>query len=473
MATCILSRSSSTSSLTSSSYSCATTHDPIRAKRKRVFNDVDDADDKTDEIILNCAIEAEEIDERTKKEYSFDESKQTNETHKSARSLIESTRFDDSLPGLLRRKKISLSPYTYIKDVSSAEETTQRTKTFLSSNSNKEKDNQTTMIACSQQNEFISQTENKDQSMNFLTNAELAAYMTKSSTNLLIIDCGSSLRYNERKIHGSLSLNINDKISRRRFATRGLKNFLDNEQLNLLDRTEIIVLYDDFIRPPNCANTLLSSQVSTSIKTISDELKKYNSNKIVLVLQSPFDDFFKHYPQLCDNALAAVNHDSVSLDPPLTCQSIDIDMFEISEILPGLYLGNARDAADKNLLTERQIQTIINVSNTIPCHFAGEQSFEYRQLLCEDSFNQSLLEHFDETFQMIDERLKSNRNVLVHCQGGVSRSPSFVIGYLMKYHSKTFDQAYQWVKSKRSIVNPNLNFVGQLTQYQRILAARN
>lgn len=328
------------------------------------------------------------------------------------------------------------------------------------------------MLACSQTSELIVPSDNKEQPHLFLTNAELAVYMKTSQTNLLIIDCGSSLRHAERKITGSLSLNINDKISRKRLVTRGLKNFLDNDQLNLLERTEIIVLYDDFIRSSTCANTSLSSQISPSIKTVSDELKKYNANKIVGILQSPFDDFYKHYPQLCDNVLAAY-HESSPVIAPLTCQAIDIDLFEMSEILPGFYLGNAHDAGNRYLLEKHQIQTIVNVSNTIPCHFLGEQPFDYHQLPCEDSHNQSILEYFEETFKLIDERLKSKKNLLVHCQGGVSRSPSFVIGYLMKYHAKTFDQAYQWVKSKRSIVNPNLNFVGQLTEYQRVLAASN
>lgn len=481
MATCVIHRSSSSSSLTSmnysENYSCSTTHDPIRSKRKRLFNDADnEADGKNnldDEMPFNYAVNAEEIQKRTKKEYSTHDSKQieepSNETHICVRSLLESTRFGDSLPGLLRRTNISLSPFTYIKSFTSTQTTIQLPDTFLSVTLTKEKDNET-MIACSTTSEFICPIDKKDHSNIFLTNAELAVYMKKFQTNLLIIDCGSSLRHTERKIARSLSLNINDKISRKRLATRGLKNFLDQNQLNLLERTEIIVLYDDFIRPPNCANTSLSSQISPSIKSIYDELQKYNPNKQVFILQSPFDDFHKQYSHLCENGVT-VNRDSLPFIAPLTCQSIDIDMFEMSEILPGLYLGNARDAEDKNLLEKHQIQTIFNVSNTIPCHFAGDKSFEYHQLPCEDSNNQSIMEYFDETFTIIHERLSKNKNLLVHCQGGVSRSPSFVIGYLMKYHSKTFEQAYQFVKSKRSIVNPNLNFVGQLTQYQRILVS--
>lgn len=403
-------------------------------------------------------------------EYSISESnphkEQRHATQIYARSVLENTRCDDCLPRLLRRETFSFSPFTCIKSFTSTQTTIQLSNSIISATATKNKDH-LKMIACSQPVDLLPQVENKDHSNIFLTNAELVAYMKQSNTNMLIIDCGSSLRYNERKILGSLSLNINDKISRKRFASRGLKNFLDQDQLNLLERTEIIILYDDSIRPSACATTNLSFQISPAMKCVQDELKKYNPNKPVYILQSPFDDFSKHYPHFCVTS-EATNQDP-SLVAPLTCQAVDIDMYEMSEILPGLFLGNARDAQDKALLSQKHIQTVINVSSNIPCHFASENLFEYYQLPCEDSNNQSILEYFDRTFQLIHERLTSQQHLLVHCQGGVSRSPSFVIGYIMKYHSKTFDQAYQWVKSKRTIINPNLNFVGQLSEYQRTL----
>ena len=41
----------------------------------------------------------------------------------------------------------------------------------------------------------------------------------------------------------------------------------------------------------------------------------------------------------------------------------------------------------------------------------------------------------------------------------------------MKYHEKTFDQAYLLVKDKRKIINPNLNFLAQLTRYEQIITS--
>lgn len=333
------------------------------------------------------------------------------------------------------------------------------------------------MLVCQQEPVLVNNDEtNKVNHSNFLTCAQLAAYMTAimNGTNqgVLTIDCGSPLRHTERRIQNSLLLNVSDKISRKRLSTRGLKNFLDNNQLNRLEKNEIIVLYDDFIRPSSsCANALIPLQLSPSMKAVYDEIKRYNTNKIIYILQSPFDEFYQHYPSFCYISTSTDEDLSSAVPPPLTAKPIDIESFQMSEVLPGLYLGNARNAEDMNLLKQHEITTVINISTSIPCQFEDDKVFEYLRIPCHDSSSQNILQYFETTFEYIHQKLIMKKNILVHCQGGVSRSPSFVIGYLMRYHSKTFDEAHNLVKNQRSIINPNLHFLGQLTQYQQILTS--
>jgi rhodanese-related sulfurtransferase len=380
----------------------------------------------------------------------------------SAFSFFESTRHCRSAPGH-RRKSLTHHPFTYIKNVAS----TQTTITFLPtlSTTTLEKN----MLAFQQPPVIaINNTTDRDNSSNFLTCSELTAAI-KNSTNrtILVIDCGSPLRHTERRIQDSFLLNVNDKISRKRLSTRGLKNFLDNNQLNRFDKSEIIVLYDDSIRRSPCANPSIQSDLLPPMKCIYDEIKRYDTNKIIYILQSSFDEFHQHYPSFC--YISTSTDEDISLPSPEPVKQTDIEFCQISEVLPGLYLGSSHDAEDLNILRQCQIQTVVNISTSIPCHFENEKSFEYLRLPCHDSPNQNILQYFETTFEYIHQKLSTNKNILVHCQGGVSRSPSFVIGYLMKYHSKTFDEAYHLVKNKRSIINPNLNFLGQLTRYQQML----
>jgi len=55
---------------------------------------------------------------------------------------------------------------------------------------------------------------------------------------------------------------------------------------------------------------------------------------------------------------------------------------------------------------------------------------------------------------------------------GVSRSASTVIAYAMKEYGWSLEKAYNFVKQKRSIAQPNTGFMRQLAEYEGILDAR-
>ncbi len=383
----------------------------------------------------------------------------------SSLSFFERTRFSRSAPVLLlhHTNLTHHRRYVGIKHTVSAQTTAIFLPTLPSTAKN-------TMLVCQQTPPIIlnDQTD-KDSNSIFLTCPELAAFINNGNQTTLIIDCGSPLRHTERRIQDSFLLNVNDKISRKRLATRGLKNFLDANQFNRFEQNQLIILYDDSTRTPPCSNPSMQSQLSQSMKCIYDEVKRYDENKIIYVLQSSFNDFYQHYPSLC--YISTSTDKDLPLPPPspMAVNQADIDFCQISEILPGLYLGSSRDAEDLNVLKEHKIKTILNISTTLPCYFENENIFEYRRLPCHDSPRQDILQYFETTFEYIHQQLSANRNILIHCQAGISRSPSFIIGYLMRYDSKTFEEAYNFVQSKRNIVSPNLNFIGQLTRYQQML----
>lgn len=55
---------------------------------------------------------------------------------------------------------------------------------------------------------------------------------------------------------------------------------------------------------------------------------------------------------------------------------------------------------------------------------------------------------------------------------GVSRSASTVIAYAMKEYGWSLEKAYNFVKQKRNIAQPNAAFMRQLAEYEGILDAR-
>ena len=83
----------------------------------------------------------------------------------------------------------------------------------------------------------------------------------------------------------------------------------------------------------------------------------------------------------------------------------------------------------------------------------------------DDEPSEDIVAHFDAAHEFILGRKHQNRNVLVHCISGISRGPSIVMSYLIKFHGKTYREAYEFTKSRRNVVHPNSGFQKQLKAY--------
>lgn len=97
--------------------------------------------------------------------------------------------------------------------------------------------------------------------------------------------------------------------------------------------------------------------------------------------------------------------------------------------------------------------------------------FDYLNIRVYDDDKTDLLKHWDNTFKYINKARNEGSKVLVHCKMGISRSASVVIAYAMKAYNWNFDKALKHVKTKRSCIKPNTNFLNQLETYQGILDA--
>jgi len=59
------------------------------------------------------------------------------------------------------------------------------------------------------------------------------------------------------------------------------------------------------------------------------------------------------------------------------------------------------------------------------------------------------LYEFSRAFQFIDHVKETNGKILVHCAQGISRSASFVVGYIMKTNGWGYSQANSYVRKIR------------------------
>ena len=60
-------------------------------------------------------------------------------------------------------------------------------------------------------------------------------------------------------------------------------------------------------------------------------------------------------------------------------------------------------------------------------HFT--QAFQYMQLSVADSHMEFLIENFDQTYEFIETAKSRGGSILIHCMGGVSRSPTIVMKF--------------------------------------------
>jgi hypothetical protein len=80
-----------------------------------------------------------------------------------------------------------------------------------------------------------------------------------------------------------------------------------------------------------------------------------------------------------------------------------------------------------------------------------------------------LLEVLEEACNFIKSSLANNDGgVLVHCQKGVSRSASVLIGFVMEEMELDYDTALRYVRGARSKIRPNSGFEKQLQLWQKM-----
>lgn len=129
-----------------------------------------------------------------------------------------------------------------------------------------------------------------------------------------------------------------------------------------------------------------------------------------------------------------------------------------------LFLGSQYGSRE-NLLRQRNIKTIVSIG-CLPLLNNEKYGADIHTYDIEDDGRN--VEYFfryiiPEIHATINDCLRNNQPILVHCQAGMSRSATAIITWFMKYQGMQYENAHALVKKYRSIISPNPYF----TEYMK------
>lgn len=148
-------------------------------------------------------------------------------------------------------------------------------------------------------------------------------------------------------------------------------------------------------------------------------------------------------------------------------------MPDFSGIKEGIFIGNAYSVIGNYATKESDLLDVLNIKVVISAlteeeyedYMIAREDFpgiEWHRFVIDDDRDEKISLHFFTVYEIISKALSENKNVIVHCAAGMSRSPSLVIAYLMIENRWCYEEAYNYVKRRRPIVEPNIGFVKQL-----------
>ncbi|XP_068272205.1 dual specificity protein phosphatase 15 isoform X2 [Nyctibius grandis] len=127
----------------------------------------------------------------------------------------------------------------------------------------------------------------------------------------------------------------------------------------------------------------------------------------------------------------------------------------MSEILPGLYLGNFIDAKDLEQLSRNKITHIVSIHES-PQPLL--QNITYLRIPLPDTPEANIKRHFKECISFIHQCRLHGGNCLVHCT-------TVVVAYVMAVTELSSQEVLEAVRTVRPVANPNPGFRQQLAEF--------
>ena len=310
--------------------------------------------------------------------------------------------------------------------------------------------------------------------------AALKARIDDWSGGLVVLDVRPAAHFYRGHVRGAVHVCVSNRAMQAPNAAAALaaiesQDGLDTgtrHALQQLPLAETVVVYDsgapDGSRegPAFCFADLLAADAGAP----------------VAVLGGGYTAFARSHPHQCVVPPPSAGHSSsagvVSLAPkgaasaaPATC------CFEADEGRFQLWVGGARDAADRAFVDRHRITHIINATKELPSRFngtndhTGEQPLRYMKLGVLDECEVDLGSHLDGCVAFLEaaraaavDRPAGN-GALVHCHMGRSRSVTVAAAFIAAVRGCSAQEALEQIRERRPDARPNDGFREQLEHW--------
>ncbi|KAM3878512.1 dual specificity protein phosphatase 7 [Diretmus argenteus] len=326
--------------------------------------------------------------------------------------------------------------------------------------------------------------------------------LESGAASLLLLDCRAHELYESSHVESAINLAIPGLMLRRlkkgNLPIRSIiPNNEDKEKFVKRCKTDVVVLYDEAAAAASERQESGGMGGGSSSSVLGLLLHKLRDDGCkAYYLEGGFNKFQSEFPEHCETNLDC---SCPSSSPPASvlglgglrissdCSDGESDREPGSatesegsplpsnqpafpvQILPYLYLGCAKDSTNLDVLGKYNIKYILNVTPNLPNMFEHDGDFKYKQIPISDHWSQNLSQFFPEAISFIDEARSKKCGILVHCLAGISRSVTVTVAYLMQKLNLSLNDAYDFVKRKKSNISPNFNFMGQLLDFERTL----
>jgi protein-tyrosine phosphatase len=129
-----------------------------------------------------------------------------------------------------------------------------------------------------------------------------------------------------------------------------------------------------------------------------------------------------------------------------------------------LWVGSSMNSKDLKLLQSLGITHILNATAEEENFF--ENNFVYHRVPLYDRTSERSLPFSEDTISFISSAHGANGTVLIHCQEGISRSPTLALAYRMAKDHVPLGECFKQMRKLRPEIEPNRAFLQDLREWE-------